>query len=280
MAAATPAGTGPWRDLRTRLLSVLVLGPLVLGCIWLGGPWFLGLMAVTLAGLAWEWVRRCGGPALGPAGLAMPAIILLAGGLAGLGLPWLGAALLLPGAGLLWRLAGDLPRRFLALGVVYLGLFGVALITLRLDPEAGRANVFFLMLLVWASDSAAYVAGRALGGPKLWPAVSPGKTWSGALGGLLGSMLVGALAAALVTPAAAPLWTLFWAALVAGVLGMVSQAGDLLESGIKRRFGVKDSSHLIPGHGGLLDRLDGFLAAAPLAVAWSMILGSGVYLWR
>jgi phosphatidate cytidylyltransferase len=276
MAAATPAGTGPWRDLRTRLLSVLVLGPMVLGCIWAGGPWFLGMMALTLAGLAWEWVRLSGGLALGPVGLAMPAIILLAAGLAGWGLPWLGVALLLQGAWLLWRLAGALPRGFLALGVVYLGLFGVAFITLRLDPEAGRANVFFLMLLVWASDSAAYIAGRALGGPKLWPAISPGKTWSGALGGLLGAMLVGGLAAILVAPAAAPLW----AALVAGVLGVVSQAGDLLESGIKRRFGVKDSSHLIPGHGGLLDRLDGFLAAAPLAVAWSMILGTGVYLWR
>jgi phosphatidate cytidylyltransferase len=258
------------------LLSVLVLGPVVLGCIWAGGSWFLGMMALTLAGLAWEWVRISGGLALGAAGLAMPAIILLAAGLAGWGLPWLGVGLLLPGAWLLWRLAGALPHRFLALGVVYLGLFGVAFITLRLDPEAGRANVFFLMLLVWASDSAAYVAGRALGGPKLWPAISPGKTWSGALGGLLGAMLVGALAAILVAPAAAPLW----AALVAGVLGVVSQAGDLLESGIKRRFGVKDSSHLIPGHGGLLDRLDGFLAAAPLAVAWSMILGTGVYLWR
>ena len=276
MAAATPAGTGPWRDLRTRLLSVLVLGPVVLGCIWAGGSWFLGMMALTLAGLAWEWVRISGGLALGAAGLAMPAIILLAAGLAGWGLPWLGVGLLLPGAWLLWRLAGALPHRFLALGVVYLGLFGVAFITLRLDPEAGRANVFFLMLLVWASDSAAYVAGRALGGPKLWPAISPGKTWSGALGGLLGAMLVGGLAAILVAPAASPLW----AALVAGVLGVVSQAGDLLESGIKRRFGVKDSSHLIPGHGGLLDRLDGFLAAAPLAVAWSMILGTGVYLWR
>ena len=276
MAAATPAGTGPWRDLRTRLLSVLVLGPVVLGCIWAGGSWFLGMMALTLAGLAWEWVRISGGLAVGAAGLAMPAIILLAAGLAGWGLPWLGVGLLLPGAWLLWRLAGALPHRFLALGVVYLGLFGVAFITLRLDPEAGRANVFFLMLLVWASDSAAYVAGRALGGPKLWPAISPGKTWSGALGGLLGAMLVGGLAAILVAPAASPLW----AALVAGVLGVVSQAGDLLESGIKRRFGVKDSSHLIPGHGGLLDRLDGFLAAAPLAVAWSMILGTGVYLWR
>ncbi len=275
MIAAAPGAAGPWRDLRVRLTTALVLGPLVLACIWLGGMWFLALMAVALAGLAWEWVRLCGGAGLGAAGLAMPGLVLLAGGLAALGLPWLAVALLPMGAALLWRLAGPLPRGFLALGVLYLGLFGVAFITLRLDAGAGRANVFFLLLLVWASDSAAYVAGRALGGPKLWPAVSPGKTWSGAFGGLLGAMLVGVLAALLVAPA-----PLLWAALVAGGLGVVSQAGDLLESGIKRRFGVKDSSHLIPGHGGLLDRLDGFLAAAPLAAALSMILGSGVYLWR
>lgn len=270
------AAAGPWRDLRTRLATALVLGPLVLGCIWLGGGYFLALMAVTLAGLAWEWVRLCGGAATGAVGLAMPGVVLLAGALAGLGLPWPGLAVLLPGAALLWRMAGPLPRRFLALGVVYIGLFGVAFITLRLDPEVGRANLFFLILLVWASDTAAYVAGRAMGGPKLWPAVSPGKTWSGAMGGLLGAMLVGALAAVLVAPMAAPLW----AALVAGVLGVVSQAGDLLESGIKRRFGVKDSSRLIPGHGGLLDRLDGFLAASPLAAALGMVLGSGELLWR
>jgi phosphatidate cytidylyltransferase len=275
LIAAAPGAAGPWRDLRVRLTTALVLGPLVLACIWLGGMWFLALMAVALAGLAWEWVRLCGGAGLGAAGLAMPGLVLLAGGLAALGLPWLAVALLPMGAALLWRLAGPLPRGFLALGVLYLGLFGVAFITLRLDAGAGRANVFFLLLLVWASDSAAYVAGRALGGPKLWPAVSPGKTWSGAFGGLLGAMLVGVLAALLVAPA-----PLLWAALVAGGLGVVSQAGDLLESGIKRRFGVKDSSHLIPGHGGLLDRLDGFLAAAPLAAALSMILGSGVYLWR
>jgi len=270
------AAAGPWRDLRTRLVTALVLGPLVLGCIWLGGMYFLALMAVTLAGLAWEWVRLCGGAATGAVGLAMPGVVLLAGALAGLGLPWPGLAVLVLGAALLWRMAGALPRRFLALGVLYIGLFGVAFVTLRLDPEVGRANLFFLILLVWASDTAAYVAGRAMGGPKLWPAVSPGKTWSGAMGGLLGAMLVGALAAVLVAPMAAPLW----AALVAGVLGVVSQAGDLLESGIKRRFGVKDSSQLIPGHGGLLDRLDGFLAASPLAAALGMVLGSGEFLWR
>jgi phosphatidate cytidylyltransferase len=259
-----------------RLVTAGLLAPLVLACIWLGGWYFLVLLGLALAGLGWEWVRLCGGAGLGPVGLLVPGVLLLAGLLAALGWPLLGTMAVLAGAAAAWRVAEGLPPRFLAAGVVYLGLFGVALITLRQDPSAGRANVFFLLLVVWASDSAAYVAGRALGGPKLAPAISPGKTWSGALGGLLGAMLVGLLAALLVTPAA----PILGAALVAGLLGVVSQAGDLLESGIKRRFGVKDSSQLIPGHGGLLDRLDGILSAALLAAALSNWVGSGEFLWR
>ena len=268
--------TGPWRDLRKRLATALVLAPLVLVCIWLGEGWFDALMAVCMAGMAWEWVRMCGGTRRDAAMVALPAGVLLASGLSAFGLPWAGLLLLAPAAALVWRLAPPLPPRFLASGLLYLGLAGVALLTLRHDPTVGRANVIFILLVVWASDTGAYMAGRALGGPKLAPAISPGKTWSGAAGGLAGAMLVGLLAAALTEPGGG----LLRAALVAGVLGVVSQAGDLLESGIKRRFGVKDSSQLIPGHGGLLDRLDGILAVAPVAAALGVILGSGVYLWR
>jgi len=272
----TAAAAGPWRDLRLRLASAALFGPLVLACIWLGGAWFSALIVLCVAGLAWEWVRMTGGGWLSRHGAAVPVSVTAAAMLAALAMPLAGLLLLLPAAAAAHTLAGRLPPRFLAAGVLYVGLAGVALITLRQDAEVGRANLVFVILVVWASDSAAYVAGRALGGPKLWPAVSPGKTWSGALGGLLGAMLVGVLAASLVAPGAA----LAWAALVAGGLGVVSQAGDLLESGIKRHFGVKDSSHLIPGHGGLLDRLDSILAVAPAAAGLSLILGSGVHLWR
>ena len=270
----TLAAAAPWRDLRLRLVSALVLGPMALACIWLGEHWFTGLVAVAVAGLAWEWVRICGGRVRGPGGWAVPTAVLGAGGLAVAGYGLVGALLLPVGALLAFRMARGVNARFLAAGVLYIGLAGIALITLRHDPAVGRANVIFLMSVVWASDSAAYLAGRALGGPRLWPAVSPGKTWSGALGGLAGAMLVGVLAAAV---APGP-W--LWAALVAGMLGVLAQAGDLLESGIKRRFGVKDSSGLIPGHGGLLDRLDGLLASAPAAAGLGLLLGSGEYLWR
>jgi phosphatidate cytidylyltransferase len=178
---------------------------------------------------------------------------------------------LLLGFGACWALT---QRWALAVGVLYVGVAGLALIWLRADGIAGRMNVLFLLLVVWASDIGAYLVGRALGGPKLAPTISPGKTWSGAAGGLLAAAAVG-LAIAL-SASGLPGWT----TLVAGALGVVSQGGDLLESAIKRRFGVKDSGRLIPGHGGLLDRLDGVLAAAPMAALLAAALGRGVHLWR
>lgn len=271
----TPAAAAaPWRDLRLRLVTALVLGPLVLACIWLGAHFFTALVAVMVAGLAWEWVRLCGGTVRGMGGVAVPVTVLAAGALAAGGHEMAGLLLLLPGAVLAHRLARGRHAWFLAAGVLYIGLAGIALIALRHEPGVGRDNLIFLILVVWASDSAAYVAGRALGGPRLWPAVSPGKTWSGAAGGLLGAVLVGIVAHALWPGSAVQ------GALVAGLLGLLAQAGDLLESALKRRFGVKDSSNLIPGHGGLLDRLDGLLAAAPVAAILSWFLGWGEVLWR
>jgi phosphatidate cytidylyltransferase len=140
----------------------------------------------------------------------------------------------------------------------------------------GRADVLFLLLIVWAGDIGAYLVGRWVGGPRLAPRISPGKTWSGAIGGLAAAVAVGLIAAHL-------LWqpTTVWpAAAIASVLGVVAQAGDLLESFVKRRLAVKDSGHLIPGHGGLFDRLDGVLAAAPAAALLALVIGRGVVLWQ
>jgi len=162
----------------------------------------------------------------------------------------------------------------LVAGAAYILLAAAGLIWLREDPAAGRANLLFLLVLVWASDIGAYAAGRAIGGPRLAPRISPGKTVSGALGGLLAAVLVGVIAA----PAtAAPSWR---GGLIAGLLGIVAQAGDLGESHVKRQFGVKDSGRLIPGHGGLLDRLDALLAAALAASLLALMEGRGVVLWR
>lgn len=260
-----------------------MLGPTALACIWLGAvPWTV-LIAVSVALLAWEWVHLCGLSTRALPGIAVPVAVLAAGTLAVAEHSRAALALLV----LLWAVAWwqarrmrgperpDLPAAWLAAGILYIGIAGIALIELRHDNEAGRANVLFLVLVVWASDIGAYMAGRAFGGPRLAPGISPNKTWSGAAGGLASAILVGVLAAWILAPGGASR-----AAAVAAMLGVMAQAGDLLESWIKRRFDVKDSSGLIPGHGGLLDRLDGLIAAAPLAALLAFALGQGQPLWR
>ena len=146
-------------------------------------------------------------------------------------------------------------------GLLYAGVVLLAPIILRRDPALGFVAILFLFAVVWGTDIAAYFAGRALGGPKLWAAVSPNKTWSGALGGALGGVVAALLVVTVAGLVIAPMLVL-----VALVLSIASQAGDLLESALKRQFGAKDASDLIPGHGGLMDRLDGFLTAVLAAV--------------
>jgi len=249
-----------------------MLAPTALACIWLGADAWTALMAVAAGGLAYEWVVLCDVRPLRLPGLAVIAAVLLAGLVAVLDRERWSLFVLGLCAVLIWQFSA---RRALGGGVLYIGLASVALIWLRGDGAAGRANVLFLVVVVWASDIGAYAAGRLFGGPKLAPAISPGKTWSGAVGGLLAAMLVGE-AAGYALGAAAHGRT----ALVAGLLGLSAQGGDLLESAIKRRFGVKDSGRLIPGHGGLLDRLDGLLTAAPAAAMLALVLGRGVALWQ
>jgi phosphatidate cytidylyltransferase len=165
-------------------------------------------------------------------------------------------------------------------GVVYAVLLLLAPVALRSDPELGMAAILLLFAVVWTTDIAGYFAGRAIGGPKLAPAISPKKTWSGAIAGLVGSVIVVALGAHFVPQAhIVPLLIL------AIVLSVVSQAGDLVESALKRRFGAKDAGHIIPGHGGVMDRLDGFWAAAVCAAIIGIIRGgiaqpaAGLLLW-
>ncbi len=172
--------------------------------------------------------------------------------------------------------AGAFGRESLAGGVLWIAVWAVALAWLRADPIAGRANVIGLALVIWGSDVGAYLAGRLLGGPKLSPRISPGKTWTGAAGGALASALIAAgvgkfLFMQINLPSALVL---------GGMLSIIGQAGDLAESAAKRRCGVKDSGRLIPGHGGLLDRLDAALAVVPAAALLSLALGRGVVLWQ
>ncbi len=176
----------------------------------------------------------------------------------------------------MWRMRpGRWPVPTLLGGWLYMIAGAASLFWLRSDTAVGLIDVLFLLVVVWSSDIGAYIAGRLIGGPKLAPAISPGKTWSGAIGGLACAMAIGLL----VTRFAAP-GPVLHALVVAAGLSIASQLGDLLESACKRHFGVKDSSGLIPGHGGVFDRLDGVLAAAPVAVLLALALGPGVELWR
>ena len=278
--SAAAARAKKWGDLRKRALSAMVLGPAALACIWLGAEAFTGMLAVGVALLAWEWVHMCGRRVRVLPGMAVPLAVFAAGALAVGDQVRLALVVLLAGFVITWWFAQHMAELTqsagrLAIGVLYIGLAGIALIELRHDTEAGRANVLFLFLIVWASDIGAYMAGRLIGGPKLWPAISPNKTWSGAAGGLLSAVLVGLACAWSFSPQARFLPIVATAVL----LGVASQIGDLLESAIKRQFNVKDSSKLIPGHGGLLDRMDGVLAAAPVAALLSFGLGYGRVLW-
>jgi len=260
-----------WGDLRTRVISACLLAPVVLACLWFGDGWWSGLLVLAAGGLAVEWVRLCGGRLASPAGLTILFGVLAAGATGLAELELLGVGLIAAGFLLAWWIGG---RASLAAGIPYLGLAVVALAWLR-TGEAGRDNVLFLLLVVWASDIGAYAAGRLIGGPKLAPRISPSKTWAGACGGLAAAMAVGAVVAlALHDGALARILA------VAGGIGVAAQLGDLLESALKRHYGVKDSGHLIPGHGGLLDRLDGVLTAAPVAALLAVLAGHGVVLWQ
>ena len=275
-----------WGDLRKRIACAAVVAPLGLAAIWLGAAAWAAVIGVMTLGLACEWAHLCGFRASGVPGLLVPGSVLVSGAAAVAGYEKVAWILLLAGFAGLLAVARELApgssergarsAASLAAGVLYVGLASVAIVWLRNDPIAGRPNVLFLVLIVWASDVGAYVAGRLIGGPRLAPRISPGKTWAGAIGGLAAGIGIGLLVAAWTTGAEG-LWRI---APVAGLLAAVAQLGDLIESLIKRRFGVKDSSRLIPGHGGLLDRLDGMLTAAPAAALLALAIGRGVVLWR
>ncbi|MCV0428539.1 MAG: phosphatidate cytidylyltransferase [Roseibium sp.] len=255
-------------DLGLRLISAVILGPLVLAITYWGGPAYSLLILVAAVLFLWEWFTITGGlekpAAAGTGFVTLLALITLSY----LGSPEIGLAVLLAGSVAAYLLAGaGRTGRWVAEGVFYSGLALFSLFAAR-EGVSGLLFSFFLLFVVWATDIFAYFTGRALGGPKLWKQVSPKKTWSGALGGLVIATIFGA--GVVYAAGAQNIW--LWALLAAG-LSIVSQAGDLLESAIKRRFDVKDSSRLIPGHGGIMDRIDGLVAAAIFAVLIGLISG-------
>jgi phosphatidate cytidylyltransferase len=255
-------------ELALRVGSALVLVPLAIGTAYLGGWLFALFWGAAAMGVLWEWTALVARndqrsvPLTGGASLALAVVLVAAGHLLAavvvLAMGAIGAA----------SLALAERRTWVAGGIPYAGALALAPIVLRADDADGFLAVIFLFAIVWTTDISAYFAGRALGGPKLMPQVSPNKTWAGAVGGLIASVVV-----TLALAKMAGLTALFALAMLAVVLSVFAQGGDLFESFLKRRFHAKDSSHLIPGHCGLMDRLDGFVSASVAAALIGLARG-------
>ena len=249
-------------DLVPRVVSGVVLAALAIGAI-RAGPIPLAVALALIGGIvAWEWGRMVRGTEIDAAMSAHVAtvvacIVLTALGLAGPALLGLVIGTILTGL-----LSFGRHSLLSSIGVLFAALPGIALLWIRIDRPHGANAVFFVLAAVVATDVGAYFCGRLLGGPRLWPRISPNKTWSGLAGGVTASALAAA-AFAMVVPDAVPSHL----AIAGGLLALTAQAGDLAESALKRHFGTKDTSALIPGHGGFMDRVDGIATAAIAAAA-------------
>jgi len=254
------------RNLLMRIVVAAVLIPLAVAIAYAGGWLWAALVTLAAIGLFVEWLAIVG--LSGAMRVTVPGVAALA--VAGLcfAIGRLDAALIVLAVGFVAVVSIAPERRnWAAAGFLYAAAAEIASVLVRLDPVKGFAALMFVLLIVWVTDSGGYFAGRGIGGPKLWPRVSPKKTWAGAVGGLVASLAVAAGFAALDLGKTLPLLVL------SAVLSTVSQLGDLFESAVKRRFGVKDSSQIIPGHGGLMDRLDGFVAAVVVAALFGFLRG-------
>jgi phosphatidate cytidylyltransferase len=266
------------RNLLLRVMAAVVLAPTTVAIAYAGGWLWAALVTLTAIGLYVEWlgivgagrqtnVVASGGVALAIAGLSLAcgridvSLIALACGLAAV------------------ALLSSERRGWTGAGFIYAAAALLASVLVRLDQTGGFTALMLILLVVWATDIGGYFAGRGVGGPKLWPRVSPKKTWAGAIGGFAASLVVAGGFAALGLGKTGPVL------LLGAVLSIASQLGDLFESAVKRRFGVKDSSRIIPGHGGLLDRLDGYVAAIALAAIFGLLrdgvdgVGRGLMVW-
>ena len=266
------------RNLVMRVIAALILAPLAIAIAYAGGWLWILLVTLAVIGLYVEWLTIVGlareMPVVGSgiAALAVAGLCLAIGRIdAASGVLAIGLA----AVALLTRER----RNWTAAGFFYAAAAEMASVLVRLDSVKGFVALIFVLLIVWVTDIGGYFAGRGIGGPKLWPRVSPKKTWAGAAGGFAASLAVAFGFAAFDLGKTGALL------LLSAVLSVVSQLGDLFESAVKRRFGVKDSSHIIPGHGGLLDRLDGFVAAIIVAAIFGFLrggadgVGRGLMVW-
>jgi phosphatidate cytidylyltransferase len=266
------------RNLVVRIASAVVLVPVAIAAAYAGGWYWAALVTLCAIGLFVEWLMVSG--ASGNAPLLVTGAGMLAISAPFLALRNVDVALLVLALGMVAvAFRSTAPRSWAVGGFLYAAAAQVSSILVRLDPREGFIALVFILLVVWCTDIGGYFAGRSIGGAKLWPRVSPNKTWAGAIGGLVLSLIVAAGFAVSGFGKMGPLL------MIAAALSVASQFGDLFESAIKRRFGVKDSSQIIPGHGGLLDRLDGFVAAVVLAALFGILrggpgsVGTGLMVW-
>ncbi|CCD85764.1 Phosphatidate cytidylyltransferase (CDP-diacylglycerol synthase) [Bradyrhizobium sp. ORS 285] len=275
--AARAKKAGP-SNLVMRIAAALVLVPLALGAAYAGGAFWTALVTVVAVGLYLEWLMVIGEVRTVSVGTSGALAIAIAGICCAFGLIDFAVVVLALGLVAVAALAAG-RRLWGAAGFVYAAGAELASVLVRFDQQQGWHALVLVFLVVWASDIGGYVAGRSIGGVRLAPRISPNKTWAGAIGGFAASLV------------AAMGWSLAGAGgvlamlTVAAVLSVVSQLGDLAESAVKRHFGVKDSSHIIPGHGGLLDRLDGYVAAIVFAAVVGLLrggldgVGRGLLVW-
>jgi phosphatidate cytidylyltransferase len=276
-APAAVAAKGS-RNLVTRVLAALVLAPVAIAIAYAGGGLWTALATLAAIGLYVEWLAIAG--VVQQSRVVVPGVAALAASGLSLASGRIEAALVVLAAGLA-AVALLTPQRriWTVAGFLYAAAAQTASVLVRLDQGYGFIALMLILLVVWASDIGGYFAGRGIGGPKLWPQVSPNKTWAGAIGGFAASLVIAAGFAAAGFGKTGPLL------LASAALSIASQLGDLFESAVKRRFGVKDSGNLIPGHGGLLDRLDGLVAALVLAAIFGLLrsgvdgVGRGLVVW-
>ncbi len=279
----SPGASGPARagaklaDLGLRVRSSALLAALVGVPILIGG-WLGALaLAAVAAAAGWEWRRITLGLAYERVLVGVYAAVTGLGALLAHAVSIGAAALYFIGAGAALAALDRFEKRdprWAPLGFATVGLAVASFAALRAEPVFGLATALWLAAVVVSADTGAYFAGRAVGGPKLWPRVSPNKTWAGLVGAALAAAIVGALFSWATTGTYA-----LQVGTVSALAAVVAQGGDLAESSLKRRFGVKDSSDLIPGHGGALDRLDGFIAATLVAAAVTFLRGKPVFVW-
>lgn len=267
-APSSPSNLSP---LVLRIVSAAVMLPIVFGAVWLGGWFFAILLAIASGVMYWEWQGLCGqkgGTAVGYAlisGAGPIALIALGDKPALIG--WAVATLVV------LVLGKETRRAFLTVGFAYISLACIVVVWLRGLDAAGE-TVIWLGVVVVMTDTCAYFTGRTVGGPKLAPKISPKKTWSGLVGGIVGASLAGAVLVYAISAISGVDANIAMVAFISGGLAIIAQIGDLAVSKAKRAYGVKDSSNIIPGHGGALDRFDGVLSAA-LAIALLSLAGGG-----